>query len=77
MSKQEQQKNLINAISHTLQLISDTQNLIEELLKAGEREESLTLRQYRHLKSRYAKNVDNLLQQLDTNLHLEYTDNAA
>ena len=58
----EKSENLVNAISHLVRLIADVNTDIQIALQ---RNASLELRQYRHLKKDYTHQLNGLLEELD------------
>lgn len=64
-------KNLVEAIYHTLELISGVENILDNLRKSGEKEEGLMIRQYKHLKKKHSQTLKEQLQELDLPLQIE------
>jgi len=73
--KNQSRKNLIDAINHTLDLIDGIENILENLRKEGEKEDSLMIRQYKHLKMKYSKTLKEQLQKLKLPLQIKLLEN--
>jgi hypothetical protein len=58
------------AINHTLELIASCNRLIAQYKENGEKEDSLMIRQEKHLKKQYMKQLDEMLSGLDIHLML-------
>lgn len=66
----ETKKIPMGEITRLLELIADTNKIIQTELKAGEQEEGLTIRQFKHLKSKFVQELDEKLKEIDLDLTL-------
>lgn len=58
------ENSLLNSINQTLLLIEDVNIVLKNLKKAGENENSLSIRQYQHLLKRHTNDLLNDLEKL-------------
>jgi hypothetical protein len=69
MQTPSQSNPLLEAIGHQLSLIADTNQQIKQW-SAAEGNESLMVRQYKHLRKQMVQELDRLLRQLDLTLQV-------
>lgn len=65
-----EKKAQITAISQLLEQIELCNYQIQKYIKRGEKEDSLSIRQEKHLRNQYLKQLDDLLDELD--IHLKF-----
>lgn len=63
-------KNLKEAINHTLDLITGVDNVLIGLREDGEKEDGLMIKQYKHLRKHHAKTLIEQLQKMNLNFNL-------